>query len=751
MPHLLSIAKLDVDAALEKAIQFHRAGQLPEAEEIYRTIIAQVADHADACHLLGFLSLQQNNAELAGSLIKKAIHIDPNSALYYNSLGLALSALGQYEKAIECYQSALAIHPDYAETRCNLADALRKQGRYEEAAINYEQALKIFPENTELYHNLGRVLEELGKFDEALNCYRKSLEINPQLAGVYNDMGLVYRQQGNIAQARSSLQKAVEIDPDCVEAHNNLGNLLQDRGQLEAAGECYRKALAIQPGFAKGYCNRGMVCQGMGKSEEAVVCFRKAIEIDPNYASAHRHLVHQLQKDCAWSQMEVPAAKLDRLTKASLDAGMRPAEDPFINLTRHPDPAYNRAVASAWATDISRRVADIEPGFLFDDRRSASKPITIGYLSNNFHDHPTAHLMLGLFGLHDRNRFQINCYSCGKADDSFYRRRIRRDCDKFVDMRDLSHLEAARAIYDDRVDILVDLMGHTKGSRMEICALRPAPIQVRYLGLAGTTGADFFDYLLTDKIVTPPAHAPHYSENFAYLPHCYQVNAYRHTYGDEIAADDASTLAAGPFIFCSFNQDYKIDPVMFACWMQILRRVPNSVLGLMVKNPTARGNLRIEAQNRGIDPDRLVFYERQAKSAHLARLKKADLALDTRIVNGAATTSDALWSGVPVLTLKGFHFASRMSASILTAVGMPELIAHSIEAYENLAVQTALDPERMAGLRQKLAQNRLTKSLFDTGRSARNLEQAYKRMWQNFQSGATPRQFEVAELPNSLT
>jgi protein O-GlcNAc transferase len=280
---------------------------------------------------------------------------------------------------------------------------------------------------------------------------------------------------------------------------------------------------------------------------------------------------------------------------------------------------------------------------------------------------------------------------------------------------------------------------------MEICALRPAPIQVRYLGLAGTTGADFFNYLLTDKIVTPKAHAPHYTENFAYLPHCYQINDYKQAYGDEMVAAGQSKLSTDPFIFCSFNQDYKIEPVMFDCWMQILGRVPDSILWLMVRHHTAMENLRKEAEKRGVDPNRLIFMERKPKPEHLERLREADLALDTRIVNGAATTSDALWAGVPVITLEGTHFASRMSASILTAVGLPELIAHSIEEYEAIAVQTALDRDRLAGMRQKLAHNRLTEPLFDTPRLARYLEQAYSRMWQIFQAGSKPRQFEVME------
>ncbi len=705
---------LDVDAELAKAVRYHQEGLLPKAGKIYQEILDWCPNHADALHLAGLLAHQAGDDKNAVELIKKAIHIFPDSALYHNSLGLVFKALGEQDKAIASLRKSIAIHPHYAEAYCNLGDVLQfqnefdraivcyqksleiqpdlseahaslgivfqNQGKFEMAAASFGKAIAIRPRDAELYHHLGRVLENLGKLDGATKCYRQALEIQPHLAGAHNDLGLVFRQQGNFAEALSSLQKAVEIDPESVDALNNLGILLQDNGNLEPAAECYHKALAIQPDFVKAYTNLGMANQAMGNSEQAAACFRKAIEIQPDCASAFRHLVRQLQKDCCWPEMEASSARLDRLTEASLDAGVRPAEDPFLNLTRHADPASNIAIAKAWSSEVWRRVAGVKPGFLFDDRRCSSKAITIGYLSSNFHDHPMAHLLLGLFSLHDRNKFKINCYSCGKEDNSSYRRRIRRDCDKFVDLRPLSHLEAAQSIYNDQVDILVDLMGHTKGSRMEICALRPAPIQVRYLGLAGTTGAEFFDYILTDKIVTPEAHASHYSEKFVYLPHCYQINDYKLVNEDDNSVVAERQLSTSRFVFCCFNQDYKIEPVMFDCWMRILQRVPDSILWLMIRHDAAKKHLRTEAKARGVNPDRLIFLEKLSKQEHLTRLKMADLALDTRIVNGAATTSDALWAGVPVITLLGTHFASRMSASLLSAVGLPELITRSIDS-----------------------------------------------------------------------
>jgi protein O-GlcNAc transferase len=321
--------------------------------------------------------------------------------------------------------------------------------------------------------------------------------------------------------------------------------------------------------------------------------------------------------------------------------------------------------------------------------------------------------------------------------------RIEQDCDKFVDLLILDHAEAAKCIYQDQVDILVDLKGYTRGGRLEICALRPAPLQVRYLGLAGTTGADFFAYLITDRIVTPRDHAHYYSENFLYLPHCYQINDNSRAISDKDWKRADFGLSEGSFVFCSFNQGYKIEPVMFESWMKILRQVPESLLWLQGGNETAEMNLKGEAEKRGVSSSRLIFAERLSNEEHLGRLRLADLALDTRIVSGAATTSDALWAGVPVITLEGCNFASRMSSSILSAIGLSDLITHSLEAYEALAVRLARDPGELQAIGQRLAKNR--EPLFDTPRFTRNLERAYKEMWKLFVNGERPRQIEVVE------
>ena len=448
---------------------------------------------------------------------------------------------------------------------------------------------------------------------------------------------------------------------------------------------------------------------------------------------------------CNWQELEALTPKLDRLTRKALDTGTKSPETPFISFTRNADPSINFSIAKSWSHDIERAISNSKIHFSFNDRKTGKTKIVIGYISDDFRNHPMAHLIGGIFGLHDRDNFEIYCYSYGKNDGSYYRARIEQDSDKFIDISSLSDEASARCINEDQVDILVDLKGHTKGSRFDICALRPAPIQVSYLGFACTTGADFIDYIITDKIVTPEDHSPYYSEKCVYMPHCYMVTDHTQPISNKDWKKADFGLPESCFVFCSFNQSYKIDPVIFDVWMKILKQVPESVLWLLSGNKTAEENLRREAEARGVRSDRIIFAKALPKDEHLARLKLADLALDTRIVNGHTTTSDALWVGIPVITLQGNHFASRVASSILSAIGLPDLITHSLESYEALAVRLAKNTVDIQEIRQRVAENRIVQPLFDTPRFVRNLEIAYKEMWKIFLTGEAPRQIEILE------
>ncbi|MFQ5714817.1 MAG: tetratricopeptide repeat protein [Candidatus Scalinduaceae bacterium] len=768
-----------IDSEITKALRYHQSGQLQKAEELYKKILHIKPNHPDSLHLLGVIAYQVGKIDIAADLINKAIQNNPKNPAFYNNLGNVIKEQGKLNEAITCYQKALELKPDYAEACNNLGSAFKEQGELNEAITYYQKALELKPDYAEAYNNLGSAFKEQGELDEAISCcqkalklkpdlpeaynnmgnafkdqskltdailcYQKALEIKPGFSEVYNNMGTAFQGQGKSTDAVSCYKKALEIKPDYVSAYYNLGNAFQDKGEFNEAISYYQKALELRPDYAEAYNNIGAMFQEQGKLSEAISCYQKALGLRPDYAEAYNNLFNQFQQTCAWQKIEGMSAKFDVLTREALDSGTKTTETPFINIMRYTDPSRNFTVAKSWSRDVERTTSNLKNHFPHDIRKSRKTKITVGYLSNDFRNHPMAHLMLSLFGLHNRDEFNIFCYSYGKDDVSSYRARIRRDCDKFVDLGNLHYAIAAKCIYEDQVDILVDLKGYTRGNRIGICALRPAPIQVRYLGLAGTTGADFFDYIITDRIVTPEEHAQYYSENFVYMPHCYQVNDHTQEISNKDWKKADFDLPEGSFVYCSFNQGYKIEPVMFNTWMNILRQVPESVLWLQRENEMTERNLGLEAEARGVKFDRLIFAEKLPKYEHLARLRLADAALDTRIVNGAATTSDALWVSVPVITLQGNNFASRMSSGILTGIGLPELIVHSIGEYEALAIRLAHNPGELQTIRQKLTKNLSTEPLFDTPRFTRNLEKAYKEMCKIFMAGGSPRQIEVIE------
>jgi len=677
-----SAAEFDIKAELKKAIQLHQSGQARQAELIYQKILEIRPDHSDALHLSGVLAHQSDRKEEAVKLIRQAIQMNPQKSHYYNSLGITFQDQGKTNEAISCYHKALELRPNF----------------------------------TEAYGNIGFALLDQGRTDEAIAYYQKALKFSPNDAVIHNDMGTAFQEQGKVDEAVACFQKAIRLKPNYPEAYNNLGNAFKDQSRLD----------------------------------ESVSAYKKALELRPDYTKAYSYLVRQLQQTCAWSEIEELSPRLDELTKHELEQGKKTSESPFMNLTRCTDLARNLAVAKSWADDAAKPMRNLDIRFSFEERRrkaASGQKIRVGYLSCDFRNHAVSHLMLGLFGLHCRDKFEVFCYSYGKDDGSEYRKRIQRDSDKFVDIESLCHADAAQRIYDDGVDILVELAGHTKGGKLGICALRPAPVQAIYLGYPGTSGADFFDYIITDSIVTPEDHAPYYTENFVCMPHCFQINDRKQPISDKTWKPSDFGLPEDAFVFCSFNHGYKIEPVMFDVWMRILRQVPKGILWLPKKSDTGVRNLRLEAEARGVAPERLFFVDRlPTKAEYLARLRLADLMLDTRVYNGHTTTSDALWAGVPLITLQGNHYASRVASSVLTAVGLPELVTYQLEDYEKLAVRLAKHADELRAVRGKLTQNRLTQPLFDTSRFTKDLETAYKEMWRISLAGEPPRRIEVGTL-----
>lgn len=658
--------------------------------------------------------------------------------------GRVLCQHGLMDEAIGAFKNAIRLNPAAAEIHHDLGVVFHQTGRYESALDCFQRATALDKQLAQAWFNGGNTFCALQRFDDAIDWFLQVLRIAPGSSDAHYNLANTYKIKEKGPEALLHYQAALRINPSLFEAHNNMGTIFLKSGRLEKAEACFRKALVHNPADPKAAYNLSLSLERLGRTGEAIEFATKAIELQPEYGEALSLMVSLLQQACDWKALKKAVNRLEQMTCVQLRQGNRPSEMPFLSFTRSADPRRNLQVSGAWSQWLEQHTKRHQRQFSFADRKTqTSNYLTIGYLSEQFRNAATAHLMAGLFAKHDRGKYKINAYSWGRDDGSVYRRKIERDVDQFVDIRNMSANDAAERIYSDKVDILVDLMGWMHGHRMEILLKRPAPVQVNYLGYPGTTGASFMDYIIADRVVIPPEHQQYFSEKVVYLPHCYQVTDPDPNVDQTPMERTDCGLPENGVVFCSFSTDYKIEPRVFDMWMRILNRVPDSVLWLLVRSPEAQVNLRRAAAYMGVDSRRLIFAKALQKDKHLARLKLADLALDTLTVNGHTTASDALWAGVPLITCQGTHFASRVAASIIQSVGLPELVVDCMEEYERLAARLANSPEQLQALKRKLAGHKSTHPLFDVQRFARHLEYAYHNMWQRFAKNLPTESFEV--------
>jgi predicted O-linked N-acetylglucosamine transferase (SPINDLY family) len=658
----------------------------------------------------GVSSHQVGDLQNAALIYQQILRESPQNPDALNLLGVVSSQLGKYDASIELITKAILIKPTSSPYHNNLANVYRIKKRLDDAISAYQQALKLDKNNVCAQNGLGVVLYEQNRLPAAILRYRRALEINPRYVDAYDNLGQAFHKLGDFKEATKNFRRALEIDPH----------------------------------FSQSYSNLALSLGAIGEVEESIKSFVLALEMNPHDKYAVINLFRQLQATCSWCKIEELEPKLDHITQGNLERGEKAVETPFVSISRKMDPEENLKIASSRGREIGKRMSQIYSPFDFSDRSLNTKKVRLGYLSNNFNNHPVAHQMQSVFSLHERERFEVFAYSYGRDDGSQYRRKIVEDADQFIDLSDCHDRDAAQKIYHDNVDILVDLVAFTEGGRLEISAMRPAPIQVNYLGFAGSSGADFFDYIIADKILVPHDLRHCYSEKVVYMPHSYMVSDHTQRISEKAFKRTDFALPEEAIVFCSLNNMYKIEPVLFSAWMRILQHVSGSVLWLSRSNSVAEKNLREEAIKRDIDPDRLVFADKVAtKEEHLARLRLADLMLDTRIYNGHATGCDALWAGVPVITVEGGHFASRVGSSMLHAVGLPELVTKDISEYEDLVIELASSPTKRDAIRRKLAKNRATSPLFDTHSFVRALETAYKKMLFLYHEGRKPEDIEV--------
>jgi len=586
------------------------------------------------------------------------------------------------------------------------------------------------------YINKGAAFFSAGDTSLAIESFLKALEYNSNSIEASFNLGFCYQAQNNYEQAIFYFRKTLKLKPQDIEASNNLAMSLANYGAImlykdpKRALECLMEANKIIPENSNILYNIGNAYQAMGKTEESMETIKKVIKIDPEFEHAYGQYYLRLRTFAYWDEAKKIFKKMKELSDASLKLNKLTSETPFVSVCNFEDPKRNFEIAKVWSKQDKDLVSNIKFSRKIS-KKKAGEPIRIGYLSYDFHDHATLHLLMGVLRLHNKKKFKIYAYSYGFPSESSYRRDAQKYVNVFRDIRLTSDLEAAEIINKDKIDILVDLKGHTSGCRLGIMALKPAPISVTWLGFPGTTGADYIDYILTDKIVTPPSEAKYYSEKIVYLPNTYQPTDNKQIISDRKFTRRNLGLPGDPdiIVFSSFNQTHKIEPEAFDVWMKILKKVPKSVLWLFVDNKIAANNLQKETKKRGVDAGRIFFANPLPKDEHLKRIALADIALDTFTYNGHTTTSDCLWAGVPVITLKGNHFASRVSASLLTAMWMNYLITNSKIEYERLAIELATNPKKLAAIHKSLIMNRESCALFDTQRFTSDLEKIYAKLY----------------------
>lgn len=749
------------------------AGRFDVVEKSAQALSARFPREGRAWHLLGYSRLALGKAGEALPALEKASDCMPGDAAVWKHLAHCQRRLGRMEQAAGSLERSLALAPGQPDVLNNAAANAIDLGRYQAAEQYCRRVLALHPDIAELHFNLGNALKGQQRSEEALAAFRRARQLAPDVPDAQNNVGLALQEMGFQAEAEACYRRALSLQPDHVEALNNLGNILFDTCRYADAAEACSQALALKPDTPETLTNLGNAQRRLGRIDAAFASYRRALVLNPDLPEAHANFAELLREqrdirgaaehfaravalrrdaclmlDAANAQMSIAdwqAAEPNRLaTLAAVRGGLRAGDrpHPFLFL------ALDGATPQDQLDCARQHAAQYEKRLPVRAERAApgrDGVLRIGYLSDDFHAHAIAYLVTEVIERHDRGRFEIVAYDHSPSTDSPYRKRLEQAFDRIVRIESLSDQDAAQRMAEDGIDLAVDLKGWTLNTRSQILAHRPAPLQVQWLGYPGTLGAAWIDYLIADPWLIRPGEEGGYSESVVRLPDTYQSNDSRKEIGSTPTRGEAGLPEQG-FVFCCFNQTYKIVPAVFEAWMRLLDDVPGSVLWLLEDNAAVPEALRRQAAARGIDPARLVFAPKCPLPDHLGRMRLADLALDCFPYTSHTTGSDALWAGVPLLALNGDTFASRVSGSLLRAVGLAELITHSLSDYRDLGARLARDPARLGALRARLAENRRSAPLFDSARFTRHLEAAYHAMWRRRSAGLPPHHLDIAPL-----
>jgi protein O-GlcNAc transferase len=717
------------DEIFHQAISAMRAGDVVAAERAFNRTLQLQPRHVGALNMFAALLAMQNRFEGAERYARLALSEDPTSDATFYNYGIILKSLKRPAEALQRFSQALEINPSIAVTWNNRGTVFNDLKRYDDAIVDFDTAIRLDPQYAEAFSNKGKSLTQLKRLDEASFAFETASKLNPKLAEAWLGRGNVFCDRKQYDDALAAYDRALALKAELAEAWLGRGNTFQALRRFREALAAFDRAAALKPDLAEAWIGRAEMLAWMKRHAEAVQAYAQVLKIDPQRPFMKGALLHQKMSACAWDGADALFVEIE----SDISSGKLSAE-PFgwqglasspLSLQRCAE-LFNAERYPPKRKDVPRRV------------ETNRNTIRIGYVSGEFRDQATSHLIVGVLEQHDKSRFEIFGFDNGWDDKSEIRRRIVASCAEIIDINRLSDEVAAAIIRDRQIDILVNLNGYFGEERTGVFAERPAPVQVNYLGFPGTLGASYMDYIIADQCVIPRGDEEFYDEKVIYLPECYQANDNRKEIAPRIFGRAECGLPERGFVYCCFNNSYKITREVFDCWMRILKEVSGSVLWLIEDSASAVSNLKREASMWGVDPERLVFAPRMPLSDHLARHRLADLFLDTLPYNAHTTASDALWAGLPVLSQIGGTFPGRVAASLLQTIGLPELITATQGAYQQLAIGLATHPDRLTAIKHKLASNRLVKPLFDTRLFTRRIEAAYEEMYKRQESGLAP-------------
>jgi predicted O-linked N-acetylglucosamine transferase (SPINDLY family) len=753
----------DSATLFQQSVARHQAGNIDEAIDGYRVLIREDPENQQVLYQLGIAEAQRGNYLESVNLLGELIINNPIPEAYI-SLGNALQGLMRFEEALKSYDKSIELIPDNPLAYYNRGNAFSELKRFDEALQSYNRAIERRPGGPVTYNNRGNVLAELKRFDEALQSFDQAIQLNPDYSDAHINRGVALIELKRFEEALQSFDRAIQLYPDDPVTYNNQGNAYKELKRFEDALQSYDRAILLNPGYSLAYSNRGTALAELKRFDDALLSFERAILLKSDYpdaifyrGSALRELKRfdealdeferaiNLKPDNNFWLGDLINLRLSCCDWRNFENNRNNALNGIIDNTRATDPFTTLLLTDSSNIQQKAAMMCVQDKYIIDNsttilaRYPRHDRIRLGYFSADYRDHPVLHLIVEMLEKHDRSRFELFGFSFGPESDDSWRTRAQKSFDQFFDVRFMSDQEAAQLARVHQIDIAVDLMGFTADSRTNIFAGRAAPVQVNYLGYPGTLGAGFIDYIIADETVIPESDHRNFTENIVYLPNSYLVTCRDRDVSRETLTRAEFNLPQDGFVFCCFNNNNKITPTMFDSWMRILRQVDGSVLWLFESNRWAADNLRREAEKRDVHAARLVFAQKiPLVEDHLNRIRHADLFLDTLPFNAHTTASDALRMGVPLVTLLGNAFAGRVAASLLKTLDLGELITRSAAEYEQLAVNLALDPDRLRMIRVKLLASIQMSPLFDSELFTRNIEKAYELMYERYQNDLNP-------------